>query len=75
MSLRRLNVLVSRLPRDSATTRAVNGAAADWGVAEHLLARIANLVHQTGSAKKVPASQLVKPPGQRKQRAFDIGER
>lgn len=73
MSLRRLRVLVAGLPRESNTARAVLGEAAQWGISEHLLARISNLIHQTNSTKKIPASQLVRPPGSRKKAAFDIG--
>lgn len=42
--------------------RSESGEVADWRIAEYLLARIANLVLQTGSAKAVPDSDLVHPP-------------
>jgi hypothetical protein len=63
MSLRRLWVLVSKLPQDSHTARVLHGEAADWTLDTALLARIGNFVLQTGSAKKVPESMLIHPPG------------
>ncbi|NEA50898.1 hypothetical protein [Streptomyces sp. SID10815] len=38
LTSRRLAVLVRHLPRDSVTLRALHGEAADWSVAEYLLA-------------------------------------
>jgi hypothetical protein len=38
MSSRRLSVLVSHLPRDSAVGRELHGEAAEWSVGDHLLA-------------------------------------
>ena len=38
LSPRRLRVLVQHLPRESALVRALHGDAAEWGLAEHLLA-------------------------------------
>ncbi|MEU9405952.1 hypothetical protein AB0E08_09620 [Streptomyces sp. NPDC048281] len=40
LSARRLAVLVSHLPRDSATQRELHGEAADWSVTDHLLAAV-----------------------------------
>ncbi|WP_435108938.1 hypothetical protein [Nocardiopsis synnemataformans] len=42
LSARRLRVLLAHLPRDSALVRAMHGDAAQWGVAEHLLALVAD---------------------------------
>jgi len=38
LSARRLRVLIQHLPREAALVRAVRGEAAEWGLAEHLLA-------------------------------------
>lgn len=38
LSTRRLRVLVRHLPRESALVRELHGEAAEWGLAEHLLA-------------------------------------
>ncbi len=73
MSLRRLRVLIAGLPRNSSVARALHGEVVDWSADTYLLARIANIVHQTGSSKRIPASQLVRPPGTRRKAAFDIG--
>jgi hypothetical protein len=62
MTWREFRTFVRRLPQESALARSELGEVADWRVAEHLLARIANITLQTGSAKSVPDSQLVTPP-------------
>ena len=38
LSARRLRVLIQHLPKEAALVRAVRGEAAEWGLAEHLLA-------------------------------------
>jgi hypothetical protein len=38
LSSRRLSVLVSHLPRDSNTVRALHGESAEWTLTDHLLA-------------------------------------
>lgn len=67
MSLRRLWVLVSRLPPGGALDHARRGEAAEWGVAEGLLARVGNLILQT-NVEKLTDSDLVKPPRPRPRR-------
>jgi hypothetical protein len=65
MSLRRLWVLVSRLPPDSHTGRALHGDIADWSLDTFLLARISNLLQQANAqrgGKRVPESQFIQPP-------------
>lgn len=44
MSFRRLWVLTTHLPADSAVGRVVEGERADWDTDSYLLARIANLL-------------------------------
>lgn len=63
MSLRRLWVLVSRLPQESHTARILHGEAAVWKVTDYLLARLTNITHLAHSSKKVPDSALIEPPG------------
>lgn len=66
MSLRRLWVLVSKLPQDSNVSRAVHGEEADWTLEAHLLAQIANLTIAANGqrgGKRVPKSHFIKVPG------------
>jgi len=63
MSFRRLWVLVDGLPRDSAVARAQYGGAAEWSATSHLVAELINEVRQIAAGKKLPADQLVRPPG------------
>ncbi|MFI0481745.1 hypothetical protein [Actinomadura sp. 9N215] len=65
MTLRRLWVLVSRLPQESATSRAIHGELADWSQDTYLLARIANTLQYANgqrAGKRVPESALIHPP-------------
>lgn len=63
MTLRRLWVLVSRVPQESNTARILHGEAADWHVGDYIAARIANILLQANASKRVPDSQLINPPG------------
>lgn len=66
-------MLIRQLPRESATVRAVNGAAAEWGLAERLAAMA---VHQLAGANwqrgggKGPRPKLIGPPNENAQRQF-----
>lgn len=67
MSLRRLWVLISGLPQDSNTSRAIDGEASMWTPDTYLLARIANLIlvsNYKDTKKKPPKAEFIKGPGQ-----------
>lgn len=64
---RELIALVSNLPLESRTKRAVFGESAQWGVAEGLIAHVANLIYRS-NAEKVKESELVNPPRPREVR-------
>lgn len=63
MTWRELRTFIRHLPRDSAYIRAELGEEADWDVAEYLLARIANILLQAHSSRRVPEAKLIHPPG------------
>lgn len=68
MTVRRLWVLVSRLPQDCATARAIHGEIADWSQDTYLLARIANTLERANgqrAGKRVPESAFIRPPAAR----------
>lgn len=68
MTLRRLWVLVSKIPRDSNTARLLHGEAAEWVTTDYLLAQIFNEQRRAHAGKRVPDSQLIHPPGSKKAR-------
>jgi hypothetical protein len=63
MSFRRLWVLVSGLPQDSAVARALHGEAADWRMTDYLLAQLINDSRQAAAGKELPPRKLIQPPG------------
>ena len=44
LSARRLRVLIQHLPRDAALVRALHGEEGEWGLTEHLLAAVVDLL-------------------------------
>ena len=67
MTWRELRTFVRHLPQDSAFGRSVLGDAADWQVAEHLLAVLINKFTHANSSKRPPKDQLIHPPEPRTQ--------
>jgi len=59
--------LIEQLPHGCALDRSQRGEAADWRIADHLLALIANVLLQANSSKQVPKSDLIQPPGARQE--------
>lgn len=62
MSLRRLWVLVSRLPLGSHTARVRLGERADWRIGDYHLAKLYNLTFSVNSEKEPSRSDLIQPP-------------
>lgn len=65
MSLRRLWVLVSKLPQDSCTSRVLHGEAADWTTDTYLARAAANAAIQANyqrAGKRPPDSALIAAP-------------
>lgn len=58
--------LITHLPPGCALDRAMRGEAADWSLTDHLLARLNNITHQAHAGKRVPDSQLIRPPDGKK---------
>lgn len=54
LTARRLNVLIDRLPFDSATARSINGDSPVWSVTDHLIADLWCLILQVNSEKGSP---------------------
>jgi hypothetical protein len=63
MTAQELINLIVHLPPGCPLDRAQRGEAADWKVAEHLLAHLFNLTLQANSSKQIPESKLIRPPG------------
>ncbi|MFI5808097.1 hypothetical protein [Streptomyces sp. NPDC051561] len=73
LSSRRLAVLVKHLPRDSAVARELHGEAAEWEVADHLLASVVDqlaeanwmfaTVNQDEDAERLEFPEPVRRPG------------
>lgn len=55
--------LIVQLPPGCALDRAQRGEAAEWRVGDYIGARIANILLQANSSKRVPDSKLIWPPG------------
>lgn len=76
LSWRRLGVLVAALPRDSQTSRALYGEAVAWGVTEHLLATVVDLLQGANWQRSGSKSNRPKPiprPGQENTDGTRIG--
>lgn len=54
LTARKLQVLISQLPYDSATARSQNGGIPVWGPAEHLIADLWSLIVGVNSEKGSP---------------------
>jgi hypothetical protein len=61
-----INLIVC-LPPGCALDRAIRGEAAGWTLTDHLLARLNNITHQANASKRVPESQLINPPAEKRQ--------
>ena len=68
VSWRALILMVRHSPRDSTVYRVVFGEQADWGVTDHLLATIADILNLilwlTGNPKKTKQPKPLPRPGQ-----------
>lgn len=62
MTIRRLWVLVSKLPQGSHTARVMFGEVADWRVGDYHLAKLYNLTLSVNSEKRPAKSDLIQPP-------------
>lgn len=71
-------MLVSYLPRESATVREVRGEAVAWGPTEHLLAAAVDLLAganwQRGGNKKAPRPKPLLRPGEAEAKATKARE-